>query len=73
MFKVAVGEVEVPDVEFEDVCDGKVNLLGTIPSPSAGLFLTTPCPPTPPAAPKRKQANEQQLWFAKSIVFYFQF
>merc|ERR1719462_537711 len=24
MFEVAVGEVEVPDVEFEDACDGKV-------------------------------------------------
>ena len=65
--------MEVPDVEFEDVCDGKVNLLGTIPSPSAGLFFNYPLPPHPPAAPKRKQANEQQLWFAKSIVFYFQF
>ena len=64
----------MPGVEFEDFCDGKVNLLGTIPCPSAGLFLTTP--PTPPplsTAPKRKQANEQQLRFAKSIVFYFQF
>ena len=30
MFKVAVGEVEVPDVEFEDVCDGEVVLLGTL-------------------------------------------
>ena len=67
--------MEVPDVEFEDVCDGKVNLLGTIPSPSAGLFFNYPLPPHPPfsTAPKRKQANEQQLWFAKSIVFYFQF
>ena len=54
MFKVAVGEVEVPGVEFEDFCDGKVNLLGTIPSPSAGLFFSYPLPPHPPRCTEEK-------------------
>ena len=68
MFKVAVGEVEVPDVEFEDACDGEVILNGTLVLVLAlGFFLTTSPPPLSIAPKENLRTRELERTSVMSI------